>query len=218
MYLELQFLVNKNQQGYISPDQFNLIINQAQMSFLDYLLGEFQQYQMGRPQPKIAYGQNQTIRQRLTPLIATYTVLTINGTTGRSPYPADYQTTDAMYTTAKKKVRYFQQDYLDDYINDPIDPVATNPIYEIIDTGFQFYPVTLTNALLSYVKTPPTIVWAYTLDVNNRPVYDAGASVDPVWYDTDCLEIIARALAMASTNLQAPPTAQYAQSIKTQGQ
>ena len=67
MYRICQFAINKAQNGYLTPSEFNLIINQAQISYQDYLLGEFQQYQYGRPQARVNYSQNEDIRQRLTP-------------------------------------------------------------------------------------------------------------------------------------------------------
>ena len=48
-YEIIQYAAAKNQQGYISPDDYNLVINQAQRQYLDYLLGEYQKYQVGRP-------------------------------------------------------------------------------------------------------------------------------------------------------------------------
>jgi hypothetical protein len=216
MYRICQFAINKAQNGYLTPSEFNLIINQAQVSYQDYLLGEFQQYQYGRAQARINYSENENIRQRLSPLIAEAT-LTINGTSGESPYPADYVQADTIITTAFKRVRFVQQDSLYSYYNSEVDPIATNPIYLIEPTGFQFYPKTLGSALLTYVKDAPTIVWAYTI-VSGRPVYDSGASDQPVWADVDLLDIIARALKLVGVNLQAGQVEQYANQITTQGQ
>jgi hypothetical protein len=215
MYRICQFAVNKAQNGYLTPSEFNLIINQAQVSYQDYLLGEFQQYQYGRPQARINYSQNENIRQRLSPLIAE-TTLSINGS-GEAAYPADYVQADAVRTGAFKRVRYVQQDSLYSYYNSQIDPIATNPIYLLEPTGFQFYPVTLGNAILTYVKDAPTIVWAYTT-VSGRPVYDSGSSVQPVWDNVDLLEIIARALKLIGLNLQDGQVQQYANQVTQQGQ
>jgi len=131
------------------------------------VLGEFQQYQYGRPQARINYSQNENIRQRLSPLI-TQATLTINGTSGEAPYPADYVQADAITTTTLKRVRFVQQDALYSYYNSEIDPIETNPIYLLEPTGFQFYPITLGIAILTYVKDAPQIVWAYNL-VSGRP-------------------------------------------------
>lgn len=226
MYRICQFAVNKAQNGYLTPSEFNLIINQAQVSYQDYLLGEFQQYQYGRPQARINYSQNENIRQRLSPLI-TESTLTINGTTGQAPYPADYVQADTVITPAFKRVRYAQQDTLYSYYNSEIDPIATNPIYLLEPTGFQFYPVTLGSAILTYVKEAPEIVWAYTT-VNGRPVYAATqtgvgvtpttGTVQPIWSNVDLLDIIARALKLIGLNLQDGQVQQYANQVTQQGQ
>jgi hypothetical protein len=226
MYRICQFAINKEQNGYLTPSEFNLIINQAQVSYQDYLLGEFQQYQYGRPQARVNYSENENIRQRLSPLIAE-TTLTINGTSGEASYPADYVQADAIRTLDFKRVRFVQQDSLYSYYNSEIDPIATNPIYLIEPSGFQFYPKTLGTAVLTYVKDAPTIVWAYTT-VSGRPVYaptqtgvgvtPTTGTVQPVWDNVDLLEIIARALKLVGVNLQAGQVEQYANQVTQQGQ
>lgn len=216
VYDLIKFIANKNQQGYITPSQFNLIINQAQNSYTSFLLGSFQQYTPGRPMARVELGNNSIVRQRLAPIIKA-TTLTIDGT-GFSPYPTDYVQVDAIRTDSLQRVRFVQQDSLYSYYNSVIDPVATNPIYLLEDTGLRFYPITLGSAKLSYVSDPVDIVWAYTLDANGRPVYDPANSVDPVWHVTSILEIVTRALAMVGVNLQAGAVSQYAQEIKTNGQ
>ena len=216
MYRICQFAVNKAQNGYLTPSEFNLTINQAQVSYQDYLLGEFQQYQYGRPQARVNYSQNENIRQRLSPLI-TEAPLTINGTSGEAAYPSDYIQVDAVRTNTFDRVRYVQQDSLYSYYNSQIDPIENNPIYLLEPTGFQFYPKTLGSAVLTYVKDAPQIVWAYTL-VSGRPVYDSAASVQPVWDNVDLLEIIARALKLIGLNLKDGQVEQYANQVTQTGQ
>lgn len=214
----LYALAKNNSQGYASPDDFNLLINQGATSFLDYLLGEFQSYAYGKPLSKVQFGMNEEVRQRLTPLIQKPVPLTVD-VTGFAPYPIDYQQMDAMYdSTGNNRIRYVAQHKKYSYINSQIDPVATNPIYLIVDTGFQFYPITIGSALLSYVKTPPQIVWASTPDANGLPVYDPATSSDPVFYDVDTLEIISRALKLVGINLELPMVSQYADQIIRGGQ
>lgn len=204
-------------QGYVSPDDFNLTINQAQKSYVSYLLGSFQQYMPGRPIARVEFGQNTIIRTRLAPIIY-WDTLNID-TDGYSPYPDDYLQTDAMLTIdGFNRIRSVQQDSLYSYFNSVIDPIATNPIYLLLDDGFQFYPENLNQAQLSYVANPPDMVWAYTLDANGIPIYDSGASSQPVWDDAAILEIIVRALAIIGVNLQLNVVEQYSMAIKNQGQ
>jgi hypothetical protein len=223
MYQICQYAINKAQNGYFTPDEFNLLANQAQISYMDYLLGEFQQYQYGRPQARVNYSQNSDTRQRLTPFIK-QTTLTIDSA-GHSNYPSNYLETDAIRTSANDRIRFVQQDSLYSYLKSGIDPVATNPIYllaSITSTysngGFQFYPINLGTAILDYIIITPTMLWAYTLDGNGRPVYNAGASIQPLWYDVDRLEIISRILKLVGVNLQIAQVEQYANQITQTGQ
>jgi hypothetical protein len=216
VYKLIQFIANKNQQGYLNPSQFNLIINQAQNSYTSFLLGSLQQYMPGRPVARVELGNNSIVRQRLAPIIKA-TTLTIDGA-GFSPYPTDYVQVDAIRTNTLQRVRFVQQDSLYSYYNSVIDPIADNPIYLLEDNGLRFYPITLGSAKLSYVSDPVDMLWAYTLDVNGRPVYDAANSVDPIWNVTSILEIVTRALSMIGVNLQAGAISQYAQEIKANGQ
>ncbi len=121
----MQFIINKNQQGNLTPADFNLCINQGQNSWMDYLLGETQQYQNGRPISRVSWGQNERVRQSLTPVIYGY----INNldSNGNCPYPLDFQQVDAMWTLyGNSRIRYVPQDALYSYINSKIDPIATN--------------------------------------------------------------------------------------------
>lgn len=217
MYQIMQFAVNKNQQGYLSPDDFNNIIEQAQLSYVNFLVGQYQQYQNGRPVSRVSFGQNSNVRQSLAPAIYGY-ILNVD-TYGFAAYPSDYQKMDAMTDIyGLKSIRYASQDSVISYINSRIDPIASNPIYELENEGFRFYPATVGSARLSYVRKPSRIYWAYEIDGNGLPIQDVANSIDPIWYDIDCMEIIARALRLVSVNLQANDVAQYANEIKMNGQ
>ena len=203
--------------GDITPQEFMDIMNQAQDSFLDYLLGEFQSYQYGKPQPRVQFGNNENTRQRLIPLIVSST-LTVDGG-GLAPYPADYQQVDTMFQSDKvSRIRYCTTDRLFSTVNSVIDPVSLNPIYIIENTGFRFYPNSTTNPRLNYIKTPPKIVWGYDIDGNGREVYNQSLSTDPIWYDVDMYEIIMRALKLVDVNLQLPMVSQLANQVTQQGQ
>ena len=212
----MQFLVNKNQNGYFAPDEFNMVINEAQTMYMSFLIGDVEQYQNGRPVPRVQYGMNETVRQKITPFIGPPLALTVDST-GLSIYPTDYVYPDTVYDSNFKKIRYVQQNFLSAYINSSIDPIATNPICLIQSNGIQFYPVTITAPKLSYVRKPKTIVWDSIDDSNGRPVYNAGTSTDPEWADDTMIEIISRALRMVGVNLEDTSVSQYANEIKQTG-
>lgn len=214
----MQYIIRKNQNGNLKPQDFNLIINTASISYMDYLLGEFQKYIPGRPFAAVDFGQNQDIRQRLSPFIPAPVTVSINAN-GYGAYPTDYLNSDAMwYGAYEQRVKFIQQDRLFSHLNSYIDPVATNPIYMIYKDGFQFYPTNLGTASLSYVKKPTNMFWNYSTDIYNRPIYNPNGSVQPEWQELDQLEIVVRALAQVGVNLQLRDVEQYSQMIKQGGQ
>jgi len=218
VYKIVLYAVGKNlQQGYVSPEDFNLVINQAQKSYTSYLLGSFQQYAPGRPEARVEFGQNSVIRQRLIPIIYT-TNLSVD-VAGFSPYPSDYLQTDAMWSYyGYDRIREIQQNQLYGVYNSKIDPIASWPVYMIENDGFRFFPNNIGQAKMSYVMNPPDMVWGYTLDVNGVPVYNAAGSVQPVWGDASILEIIVRALRIVGVNLDYNQVNGYAVQIENQGQ
>lgn len=218
VYVLEQILIDKFQSGYFSPEQFNSVNSMAQRSWMANMLGGFQSYTPGRPIARVELGQNSVIRERLAPAIVEVT-LTINGA-GFSSYPSDYLQTDAMWDseTLLNRVRLIQQEKLFSVANSTIDPVATNPIYVVKETGFQFYPISLGSAVLSYVKNPPDIVWNFTPNGDGIPVYNATGSQGFIFDDTCAYEIIVRAMSMMGLNLQIGQVMQYAEQIKQGGQ
>lgn len=226
VYNTIIYVANQFQRGNISPQRLNLIVQQGQTSFLDYCLGQMQQYQYGSPNARVQYGVNETARQRLTPFINPVSTLIIDAT-GLAPYPPSFEQVDAMYMNvpARTRIRFVPQHKAPNYISDPIDPIDTNPVYLLESGGFRFYPntnfdgVALGTALLSFVQTPAAFNWVGTpFDANGRPQYNAGASAGLAWYDVDCLEIMSRALRMVGVNLGAGEVNQYAENIIKGGQ
>jgi hypothetical protein len=222
MYEIWKYAIAKNlQQGYGSPSDFYITINQAQRSYQDYLLGEYQKYQIKRPIAVVEFGQNERIRDSLAPLIYS-AILPINSTTGISPFPSDYEYVDAMWSIyGNYNIKFTQQDRLDMYVHSEIDPIVSNPVYLIQHEGFHFYPERPygeNQAKMSYVRDAPSIVWGYVDDSNGIPVWNPATSQNPVWSDTDCYQIIVRALMLVGVNLQFNTVIQYSNDIKNTGQ
>lgn len=222
-YKLVLFCAAKNlQHGYVSPDDFNTVIMPlGQRSYTDYLLGEYQKYQIKRPISIVEIGQNQRIQNSLAPLIYGI-ILPITAGTGIAPFPNDYEYVNAMWGVyGNYNIRFIQQDRKDSYVHSEIDPIVTNPVYLIDHTGFNFFPdrpYGENQAKMSYIRNPPSIIWGYDEDSNGLPVYNPAKSQDPVWGDTDMLEIIVRGMQAVGVNLQLGTLIQYSQEIKQQGQ
>lgn len=222
VYQTILYATAKNKQnGYVTPDEFNTVLMPtAQRSYTDYLLGEYQKYQIQRPISVVEFGQNARVRQSISPLIYGK-ILDINSG-GVAQFPSDYEYYDAMWSVyGNYNITFIQQDRQDSYLHSEIDPIISNPVYLINHEGFLFFPdrpYGENKAKMSYVRTPPSIIWGYDLDSNGQAVYNPMKSQNPVWGDTDMLNIIVRALQLVGVNLQLGVVIQYSQEIKNGGQ
>lgn len=218
VYQLMEDILSKNvQQGYLSPANFQNWINQAQRSYTDELLGEFQKYKDAHPIAPIQFGANERVRNSIAPLIYG-TILNIYPY-GLANYPSDYEYVDAMWGVyGHYNIRFAQQNQLDSFLHSEIDPIEENPVYLLEWRGIQFYPEDLGMARMSYVRTPPSIVWGYVEDSNGIPAWNPATSQNPVWGDTDMLNIIVRALAMAGVSMDFKTVLGYSQNIKQGGQ
>jgi len=220
VYKIISYAVGKNiNDGYVSPDDFNnVLMPVAQASYLDFLLGQYQQYRAGMPIAVVEIGQKEKIRNSISPLIYNIT-LNPNSTTGIAAFPNDFEETDEMFTVygGLYNIRFVNQPRLSNFVNSSIDSIAENPVYILRHEGFQFYPSNIGAANLSYVRTPPAITYGYVEDSNGVPVYNPATSQNPVWNDYDMMNIIVRALRMVGVNLDYAAVAQYANEIKAVG-
>ncbi len=219
VYELMKYICGKNsQQGYLSADDFHSSINAAQREYLDYLIGEYQKYQVGRPIAVVETSNKEKVRNSLAPLIYNR-ILSPNTTTGIAPFPDDYEISDAMWTIyGYYNIRFISQPRLSSFYNSVIDPIVTNPVYLLQHEGFQFFPPDVGQARLSYVRNPPSIVWGFNYDSNGIPVWNPATSQNPVWGTTDMMNVIVRALRIIGVNLDSNSVSQFATEIKTIGQ
>lgn len=158
----VNYIVGKNQNGNVTPDNFNLLIKSSNEEYKSFLIGQVEQFQYNSPKSRVDLGNNEKVLSKLSPFIPSPVSLTIDGS-GIAPYPDDYDERVALYTSTMQKIRWASQERLAAYLTDPIDPVADNPIYLLETANFQFYPVTLATAKLSYIQHGATPYWGYNM-------------------------------------------------------
>lgn len=215
IYSIVKFISNKNQSGYIPPDDFNNAIKLAQNQYAEELVSAIQGWDSAKKQ-RIPMGNAQPNIQKLAPFIVTDNP-TVPGT-GQYPKPADMMNMLAIRTASNtKRVWRVEHDRVAAHLSSTIDPPSASPIYTEHAAYYQFYPVDIGPVKVEYMRFPPEAKWAYTL-VSDRPVYDVANSVDPLWDDTEITEIISRVLFMFGISIQAPQLVQYYGSVKTEGQ
>ncbi len=230
IYKTIQFIVRKNTTGgLINPDQFNLIINRAQMTKFMRSYGNEQEYAPGRPIPRIAFEENQNITDELSIFIENANM--ILDANGQAPYPDDYVHTipGLGYKTAINNsngtgttIKYVPITIIDKQYefyrlsSNIVQPTRTSPICVEDGLNLQFYPIDIGPVRFPYLRQPKQAIWAFTM-VNNRPVYDPINSVDLEWKEVNINSIISLAISYLGISIKDSDVQNYALTSYAQG-
>jgi hypothetical protein len=216
VYKIVSYLVDKYQGTYLSPDDFNMVVNMAQNQYLAFIADD-----TGSPNrnPKNPVGMSTSaiIADTLSTFL-TETTLTI--TSQSAAKPANLYKTVAIRTTDDDyPVRFVAEDRVASYIGNAIDaPTVTEPIYYELGSNYKFYPSALATAKLTYITNPPELKWAYTGSLIYDPANSLPASnANLAWGDTDVYEIIYRTIGIIGINLKDGDLVRAAQFVKNDG-
>lgn len=218
LYSFARKLIRKNQSGSLSADDFNKHWNDASNTYLDDLVGRFQPNAIGKTGVNTGLIQNKTILQKLAPFTKT-TPLAVNSGSANKPSDFIYMLALRINGVDVIPATHDQKGSINSSVIDP--PSASDDKYyfsEILAT-YSFLPSTFTGfATLDYISNPVDVVWAYTLDGQDRQVYNAGASVQSLWDDHSNREITKRMLTNLGVSLKDPDFAQFGAKIQAQGE
>ncbi len=212
-----QYLIRKNTNGNLSPEQFNLIINRASRKIFVERTGNPHQYQIGNPSSQMAFQITQKITEDLK--IFQENANLILSAQGIVNYPTNlaYTIPGLSYVTSKKgKKIYVPIEIVDKdkegyrLSSQIVSPTKSDPIAIFENTYIQVYPIGISNIRFPYLRYPKDAVWSYTL-VNNRPEFDPVNSVDLEWEDLVINDIVIQALMSIGISIKDPNVLQFAQ-------
>lgn len=184
-YKFVQDIANKEQRGYLPSDKFNRYAERAQMEVFMKRYGNPHEYQPGKPVPRIAFEMTQKILDDLDVFLKKK-VLNLNRR-GEVSKPSDFVHSAAMsyklYVSGKDTptivpIKIIASGKLAGRLSSKIvGPTKYYPICNVIGTTMIFYPANLSVVNMTYLGTPVSPKWAFTI-VNGREVYDPDNSVD----------------------------------------
>jgi hypothetical protein len=207
-YNYLNFEVNKVFATYYSPQDFDLIVDRAQMSlFNDY-------YE--------AFGTSQRLNDALAPFKRTFMFTNVTSPAGLIMMPGDYQHLLSLYTIAQnsitglpvnRPVPLLNEDENVARDNSQIYPPTTYDPYAMIvqDWNVQLYPNVPQAGVVFYLSRPPAPHFVYTIVSGRVPLYDPVNSVQLAWADKDQNSILIKALSTLGINVREQDIIQYAE-------
>lgn len=193
IYSYTKFLTNKNQAGSISSTDLFNAWNAEQSQQHQDLVGRWQKQNNTKTGVSSGMVEDEITVSTMAPFMVPVTIPVAGGMGFK---PVDY-----IYGLALRidgaKVFSVNHDMIWAVNDDVIDPpsIAEDSYYytEYL-TYFSFLPTAVTSFDLDYVAETRDIVWGFTLDADNRQVYNPATSVQPQWNKNTVVEITKRTL------------------------
>jgi len=223
-HLLYKLVSDKSGSDYTSHEEIDRLANIAQMEYFGFLLGNYKQYQPGRPVPPVVVGQTSRTTEELNPFKVTIDFLTLPYDPTTAPYgvtngilaiPLDFEhmsSLNSMFIQAGE-IRYRPIQELDDEewaarVDSELIPVSKkDAIYRFIGKGgtlnsisigekqkVEFRPKDISGQLV-YYRTPAKPNYVYTINTTTRvETHDAATSTDLEWGEVATMNILVRTL------------------------
>jgi len=202
VYQRVLAITNKEQRGYITPQEFNYLANQAQLDIFEQYFYDQNQF-LRIPGNDTEYSDMLSILEEKISLFEKTNQTVTSGT----DLPSDlYRLGSVMFNSAEAE-SISQKDYI--YITQSPLAQPTNdfPIYIRDTNGIKVYGKTSAGALeqktsgvtCNYIKQPTEVSWAYN---SVTGLYDAGNSVNFEVHESEETELVIKILALAGIILK----------------
>ena len=228
VYQRVLAAANKEQRGYVTPQEFNLYANQVQMDIFEqyfYDLNAFQKI----PGNDSTYADMVDVIQEKIDVFEKYRQPVVLGANGVATMP-EYYRMGELYTDACGdfvEIEKLNQNEVHHILASPLTaPSTTYPVYVRTsgstsisrDRLIQIYPTTIASTatvVCNYIARPATAIWNYTV-VNNQALYNASTSVNFELHASEESEIVIKVLELAGISLKDPMLTQFSTAEEAQ--
>jgi hypothetical protein len=212
VYRVVLAVLNKEQRGLLTPDQYNRL---ARLSQLDLIEKAFHDYNRAVNRDiafrtSTEYGDiSANIKEKIDALSKESTLSISTGTVAQ---PADLYKVIAISTNSRsKQIEEIQKSRLI-YLNASklTTPSSSFPVYYLEGTNIKILPNTFSTATIDYIKVPADPNWAFTGGGTAAYVYDSENSVDFELHPSEEIPLVTRILAYAGVIVKDPAVVQAA--------
>jgi len=223
VYQRVLFIANKEQRGYITPDEFNSYADQAQKEqFESYFLKKFQVDQA--PGSDEDYGDPAVILNEKISLFDNVVSGIAKGDNGFYPYPDNFYRYSHASVPGPQGFPIIIDEiphHMAHYVNlSPLTrPTTSQPVLFRNEQGLRVFPETYNGTInLFYVRQPVSPLWSYLEAPDGEPIYNPDTSVDFEIHPGDEQDLVYKILTMAGISIKQPDISGYGQGKDQQTQ
>ena len=219
VYQRVQSILNKESRGYLTPQEFNLFANQAQLEIFEQYFFDLNQFER-LPKKDTEYSNLvKTINERISKF---KTSATLTFTTPYFSMPSNMHKLGTVIYNSTTPVEEIDQKNLLEYTLSPLtSPSTTNPVYiQNIQTtssvwSIVVYPSTIQSLITAtYIRKPADANWAYQTVVGNA-LFDSSNSTNFELHDSEEPNLVIKILLYAGLSIREGEIAQLADAKET---
>ena len=221
VYQRVLALANKEQRGYITPQEFGLLAEQAQLLIFEQYFHDIDRYLKAHGNSGEYSDKIDILHEKIAPFEQWKVAMSaVSGNEATLPTSTAVHKLGTVFYAAgtfdveverveKNDLHYLERTAL-------AAPTDDRPVYvrktEAIVKLFPSSPTvayTTSNVTCNYIAKPATPVWGYTV-VNNQALYNAGSSTDFELQGSEEAELVYKILELAGVTLNKPGLTQLA--------
>ena len=220
VYQRVLALANKEQRGYITPQEFNLFANQAQMDIFEQYFYDLNQFRRVPGNNTMYADPVDILEEKIEKFHAGQTLT--NAVTPSSIFDTDdlahglYRLKQVRFnnTTATPpigvKIEKTTHDKFGLARNSPLtSPTLMRPIYYFRNTSIIVAPTSINSIDVNYIKKPAKVEWSSILILNDE-LYDSTNSVDFDLHPSEETKLVIKILSLSGITLKDPSLYQIA--------
>ena len=213
VYKTVLLILNQQQRGYTTPDEFNKVATQVQLNI-------FEKYEDDLSQQYRAIQNDTEYANRVKNIEENLQFFQRTGATAYvGPHftltPTDIYRLGSVFYRGTQLTEYSQRNQITQLLLSPLtQPTTSFPVYLYENNLLYVYPTTIitgTDITISYLKTPADVVWGYGVGTLGQFEYSAGTSTILELNISEQSNVIMRILAYAGVIINDPTIIQVAQ-------
>ena len=231
VYQRVLTIANKEQRGYITPQEFNLLANQAQMEIFEQYFHDINQFGKVLGNDTEYSDMVDGVNEKLKPFQQWQTAMSVSGSSigtistdayklGRVFYNAA-SATGSTASTFLLEIEEIEPGQLAQMELSPLTRATIEAPYFVRKTTtlINLYPVasfaSASTVKYNYVKSPLNVSWAYTI-VNEQALYNSTNSVDFELAESEESKLVIKILELAGIVIKDPQLTQQATAEETE--
>jgi len=203
VYQKVLTIANKEQRGYVTPVQFNLLANQAQENIFSQYFYDLNQFYRVKGNDSNNADQLEILKEKIAVFETSTNDLSIK--------PLDfYKVSDIVHNETNGVAQHLTRRELNLVANHPLTaPTTNNPVYTMTSEDWvKMSPQSNSAYIVYYIRKPKKVKWGYNLltgaDGKEAPLYNSNTSSNFELHNSEEPQLVNQLLQLVGIMIKDP--------------